>query len=195
MKINCKDMACPQPVLELKKALEGLAEDGIIEVEVNSVSSIENCKRFASSKGCEVKSEVKGDGTVILTIVKGFGCAVTDETRGGFINKTFFVKSDGIGNGELGKKLLHGFLKTTLEADILPANIVFVNEGVLVTTQDENSETIETLKELSQRGVKVYSCGLCLGFLGIDANMLKVGEIGNAFDTVNMLLGSEVVSL
>ena len=52
MNLDCKDLDCPKPVLELKKALEALPADGIIDLELNSVSSVENCRRFALSQGC-----------------------------------------------------------------------------------------------------------------------------------------------
>ena len=47
MRINCYDLPCPEPVLRVKKAIEGLPEDAILEVELNTVSSIANVQRFA----------------------------------------------------------------------------------------------------------------------------------------------------
>jgi peroxiredoxin family protein len=90
---------------------------------------------------------------------------------------------------------MKGFLKTTLEFKKLPKNIVFVNKGVFLTTKDENKEIIEILKEFEKRGVKIYSCGLCMNHYNIAPEELKVGEIGNAYDTMDMLLHTEVVSL
>lgn len=196
MKINCKDLACPQPVLELKKALEALPSDGIIDLELNSVSSVENCRRYALSQGCTEESTPLSDGITLMKIVKGFGCdVVPEDTNNTLLNRTLFIKTDRIGNGELGKKLIHGFLKTTLEFDTLPKYIIFVNEGVLLTTQQENSEVIGSLRTLASRGVTIYSCGLCLETLGINPASLQVGEIGNAYDTMRILLSTEVVSL
>ena len=196
MNLDCKDLDCPKPVLELKKALESLPQDGIIDLELNTVSSIENCRRFALSQECTTSEEKRSDGVTMMRIVKGFGCDVSieksDET---LLNRTIFIKTDRIGNGELGKKLMNGFLKTTLEFESLPRYIIFVNEGVLLTTQQENSEIIETLQALASRGVTVYSCGLCLNALGIDPASLQVGEIGNAYDTMRILLSTDVVSL
>jgi len=196
MKLNCKDLDCPKPVLELKKALEALPSDGIIDLELNSVSSVENCRRFALSQGCTEESTLLSDGTTLMKIVKGFGCdVVPKEKNEALLNRTLFIKTDRIGNGELGKKLIHGFLKTTLEFDALPRYIIFVNEGVLLTTQQENSEIIASLHTLASRGVTIYSCGLCLETLGIDPASLQVGEIGNAYDTMRILLSTDVVSL
>jgi len=195
MKLNCKDLACPQPVLELKKALEVLSEDGIIELELNSISSVENCRRFALSQGCTEEVQLLPEGITLMKIVKGFGCDVVQTNNETLLNRTIFIKTDRIGNGELGKKLMNGFLKTTLEFVALPRYIIFVNEGVLLTTQNENHEIITFLQALSARGVTIYSCGLCLQALQIDPSSLKVGEIGNAYDTMRILLSTDVVAL
>ena len=90
---------------------------------------------------------------------------------------------------------MKGFIKNLLEVEKLPRNIIFVNKGVFLTTKDANSDVIDVLKGLTVKGVNVYSCGLCLEYYGIPFEHLKVGEIGNAYDTVNMLLSSDVISL
>ena len=196
MNLNCKDLDCPKPVLELKKALESLPKDGIIDLELNSISSVENCRRFALSQGCTTSEEKRPDGTTVMKIVKGFGCDVSEQkSEESLLNRTIFVKTDRIGNGELGKKLMHGFLKTTLEFEALPRYIIFVNEGVLLTTQQENSHIIEVLQALVSRGVTLYTCGLCLNDFGIDPASVQAGEIGNAYDTMRILLSTDVVSL
>lgn len=196
MHLDCKDLDCPKPVLELKKALEALSDDGIIDIELNSISSIENCKRFALSQGYTATQEQRSDGVTVMKIVKGFGCDVVVETnKETLLNRTLFIKTDHIGNGDLGKKLMNGFLKTTLEFESLPRYIIFVNEGVLLTTQQENAPIIESLEALYARGVTIYTCGLCLGDFGIDPASVQVGEIGNAYDTMRILLSTDVVSL
>ena len=194
MRIDCCGLACPEPVLRTKKALEELENDSILEVEVDSLSSVENVKRFASKNGYENRSEELKDGKTLITIIKGYECSIAPKEKKNFLNKTVFIKSDKVGNGELGTTLMKGFIKTMLEFEELPKNIIFVNEGVFLTTKDENSDVIENLKELSKRGVNIYSCGLCLNHFNIPASSLKVGEIGNAYDTVDMLLNSEVVN-
>jgi len=195
MKINCCDLACPQPVLDTKKALEELEDDSFLEVVANSVSSVQNIKRFASKKGYESHTQELEDGKTLITIIKGYECAIIPSKEEKFLNKTVFIKTDKIGKGELGTTLMKGFLKTMLEFKALPKNLVFVNEGVFLTTKDENLDLIENLKELENRGVNIYSCGLCLNYYKIDASELKVGEIGNAYDSVDMLLNTDTVSL
>jgi selenium metabolism protein YedF len=192
-KIDCRNLACPEPVLRTKKALEEM-DEGILEVLVNSISSVQNVKRYATNQGLEAKVEDLGNGESVITIIKGYECAIASEDNE-FLEKTIFIKDDKVGEGELGKILMKGFLKTTLEFKKLPKNIVFVNKGVFLTTKDENKEIIEILKEFEKRGVKIYSCGLCMNHYNIAPEELKVGEIGNAYDTMDMLLHTEVVSL
>ncbi len=196
MRLDCKDLACPEPVLRTKKALEELGDNAVLELELNSVSSIENCRRFATGQGCEVREETQGDMT-LMTIIKGYPCDIVPESapKNAALAKTFFVKHDRIGNGDLGRQLMGGFLKTALELDDLPRQIIFVNEGVLLTTREENADIIETLKALEARGVAIFSCGLCLNHFNIPAESLKVGQIGNAYDTLKAFMETDVVSL
>ncbi len=199
MIINCCDLACPEPVLRTKKALEELPEDSILEVVVNSISSIANIERFTKNQGYECRLEDRDNGETLLTIIKGFACEVVDSSKSkkeSFLNRTLFIKDDKVGEGELGVILIKGFLKSTLEFDPLPKNIIFVNRGVFLTSNREKySEIIDILKELEGRGVKIYSCGLCMNHYSISTDSLEVGEIGNAYDTMDMLLHTDVTTL
>lgn len=108
-------------------------------------------------------------------------------------NKTLFLKSDKIGDGELGSILIKGFLNAISEQTEKPKSIVCVNSAVLLTTS-EDEEIISILKKIEDKGVDIYSCGTCLDFYDIRDN-LKVGIAGNAMDTAKMLLTENIVSL
>ncbi len=191
MKIDCCGLACPEPVLHTKKALENLPNDSILEVLVNSVASKENVLRFAQNAGYECRFEEREEGKTIIAIIKGFTCNVVESAKEElFLDKTLFLKSHTVGEGELGAKLVVGFLKSTLELPKLPKRIVCVNTAVYLTTADESEPVIEILKQLEAKGVEIYSCGVCLEFYGVD-KQLKVGKIGNAYGTVEMLFGGE----
>jgi len=75
MTLDCRDMECPRPVLETKKALDALPENATLVVKVNTLSGRENCKRFALSQHCSFTEERLDDGATRLTIVKGNGYA------------------------------------------------------------------------------------------------------------------------
>ena len=189
MVLDCQDLNCPEPVLQTKKALDALPEDAILEVMVNSVASKENVIRYAKNSGFDVQLDEDGKATKII-ITKGYGCAVTQENDEGFLDKTLFLKDDKVGEGALGGMLMVGFLSQVLEQKKLPKRIICVNRAVLLTTADANSDVINIFKALIEKGVELYSCGICLQQLGVE-NDLKVGVIGNAYSTVEMLLNGE----
>ena len=74
-KLDCRNLACPVPVIKTKEALEGMGE-GILDVELNTYSSIQNVKRFAASRGLFVQEKKLGTHHVILTLVKGYECGI-----------------------------------------------------------------------------------------------------------------------
>jgi len=191
MKIDCRGLACPEPVINTKKSLEILPNDSILEVLVDSTASKENVIRFAKNEGLSVSDEIIEDGSTQITIVKGFACEIVNgEEKSNFLNKVLFLKDDKVGDNELGSMLVVGFLKSVLELPKLPKTIICVNKAVLLTTADENSDVIKTLKELEKKGVEIFSCGVCLDFYKVN-DKLKVGMIGNAYGTVDSLLNSE----
>ena len=49
--VNACGLSCPEPVLKLKQAIDGADE---IELLVDNQASMENCSRFARSKGFRV---------------------------------------------------------------------------------------------------------------------------------------------
>ncbi len=190
MKIDCCDLACPEPVLKTKKALEELSDDSILEVKVNSLSSKENVTRFATNAGYESRMEEFEDGTAMITVIKGFECKIdADVNESKFLDKTIFLKTPRVGDGVLGDNLMVGFLKSILELPKLPKTLICVNEAVKLTTADADSENIKTLKALEKKGVEIFSCGICLEFYDVTSE-LKVGKIGNAYGTVELLVNS-----
>jgi len=108
--------------------------------------------------------------------------------------KTIFLKSDKIGDGELGSMLAKGFLTAIYEQTETPKAIVCVNSAVLLTTANEEDEIVQILKKIESKGVDIYSCGTCLDYYD-KRDDLKVGVAGNAMDTAKMLLTEDIVSL
>jgi selenium metabolism protein YedF len=193
MNIDCKGLVCPEPVLKTKKALEELPNDSVLEVLVDNVASQENVVRFATKQGFTSEVEDLGDNSFKVTIVKGFECSVvSNETtsESNFIDKVLFLKDDKVGDNELGSMLVVGFLKSILELPKLPKTIICVNKAVLLTTAKEDSDIITIFRQLEEKGVEIFSCGVCLDFYEV-ADKLKIGKIGNAYGTVETLFNSE----
>jgi selenium metabolism protein YedF len=102
------------------------------------------------------------------------------------------VASDQLGSGDeaLGQLLIASFINALPEAKPRPSKIMFINRGVMLTT--EGSRVLDTLKQLEKDGVQIFSCGTCLNHYQLKEK-LKVGQITNMYDTVNSLLNAEKV--
>jgi len=63
--VDACGLSCPEPVLKLKRVIDGADE---IELWVDSQACVDNCGRFAVSKGFRVSvSGGKGRYTLVLT--------------------------------------------------------------------------------------------------------------------------------
>jgi len=177
--INCRNLACPAPVITVKKALE---EQTDLRVLLDDGAPRENVSRFARNRGCQVCEEQDGDGWA-LTITKG---EQTPKPAAGGTSgeRVVLITSDRLGDGpeELGRLLMRNFIHTLLETSDLPARMLFLNTGVFLTT--EGSEVLEALEKLAGMGVEILSCGLCLDFFKLK-DKLKAGA------TTNMLMIAE----
>ena len=60
--IDARGLACPEPVLRTRKAIQPLPAGGKLEVLVDTVTSRENVRRTAQSMDCEVEVEETQDG-------------------------------------------------------------------------------------------------------------------------------------
>ena len=65
--VDANGLSCPEPVLRLKKVIDGADE---IDVLVDSQVCVDNCSRFAESKGFSV-SVSGGSGQYTMTLKKG----------------------------------------------------------------------------------------------------------------------------
>jgi selenium metabolism protein YedF len=85
---------------------------------------------------------------------------------------------------------MKAFLKTLPELESLPKSIIFLNDGVFLTTSD--SPEIETIKALETAGCTILVCGTCLDFYNLK-DKLEVGQISNMFEIASLMTGSDKV--
>ena len=183
--IDCRGLACPQPVVTTKKALDQIEEGNLIVI-VNSAVSSNNVERFVLSQGCSVEVEEKG-GEFHLHIRKA---KIAEESKRRGQKVVVYVNSQFLGVGEeaLGTILIRSFFKTLLDSETKLFRMIFINSGVRLTS--EGSEVLETLKSLSEKGVEILSCGTCLDFYGLKEKV-KVGMTSNMYDIVQSLMEAD----
>ena len=193
--LDLRGMECPKPVVETKRSIqEGKFP---IKIVVNGQAPKENIARMLDGISADYQKHTES-GETEFVISNAVFLADTEEiiecSPERKKEKIFLFKGDFIGADEvLGKKLARGFLKTILNLDTKPQAIFFINSGVKLTTSEE-TELNETLKNLENSNIDIYSCGVCLEYFGL-TDSLKVGKIGNALDTMNSLVKYETVSL
>ncbi|TKX34704.1 sulfurtransferase-like selenium metabolism protein YedF [Campylobacter taeniopygiae] len=190
MRIDCKDLDCPKPVVETKKALENLNNGESLEIILNSTISKNNVLKFLNSLNLNPTFKEHQDEIIICVEKKEIDLNQANPNE----YSVLFLKTDKVGCGELGENLFVGFLDTLKNIKNIPDKIICVNESVLVNT-DENHKAHKAMKELENLGVEIISCGACLEFFR-KTKELKIGSIGNAYEIVNELFGkAKIITL
>ena len=188
IKINAKGLACPQPVVLTKDALDDI-EEGIIEVTVDNESASENVARLARNSRCNVEITKEGKNYIVRIKKKKES---QKEEQGKKKTTSVFVSSDTMGKGDdkLGKILIRAFFPTLFEIKPQPDKIIFMNSGVELTV--EGSEVIDSLRMIEEEGMEILVCGTCLDFFNLK-DKIKVGHISNMFEIVDSLINSDKI--
>lgn len=189
--VNATGLACPQPVVLAKDAIE---KNEQVKVIVDNETALENVKRLGAKLGCDVKSEAKAGGVFEILLTRKAGTPVPSEnvtvscnaasaTAGPFVIVCAEDKM-GRGNDELGSVLMRAFLHTICLEKAKPDVVIFYNTGVYLTV--EGSEVLDDLKELASAGVEILVCGTCLNFFEIK-DKLAVGIVSNMYDIASTM--------
>ncbi|MZQ74764.1 MAG: sulfurtransferase-like selenium metabolism protein YedF [Peptoclostridium sp.] len=187
IQVDARGLACPQPVILAKKALEA-SNDPIMAI-VDNETAKENIIKLAKSMNCEYRDYEK-DGLFYIEISKGELPEGSTTEECGAESKlgdtVIFVQADKLGRGddELGALLMRNLIYTLTESEPYPKAVLFVNGGATLTTVNEH--TVENLRILEGAGVKIVTCGTCLDVFGLKEK-LSVGVIGNMYDIVDNL--------
>ncbi len=190
--LDCRGLACPQPVVNTKQALDQL-NGGELMVIVSNASSCNNVERFARSQGCSVYIKEAGED-FYLHIQK---TTRKDEEKATRTDKkakkvVVYINSQLLGDGDqdLGSFLMKAFLKTLLDFETPPSRLILVNSGVQLAA--EGSKVLETLQMLSEKGVEIVSCGTCIDFYELKGKV-KVGRISNMYEIIESMMEADRV--
>ena len=190
--VDAKGLACPEPVILAKKALD--AHDQVT-VLVDNATALENVRRLASVSGCAVDVTEDPAGIFRIDIRKGKAgasttsseCAHTDVAPQASAGPAICVIASsamGCGNDELGEMLMKAFIHTVAELTRLPNVMIFYNTGVKLASLD--SAALDDLRALEEKGVKLLLCGTCVNFFSLSGKT-GVGTISNMYDIAGAL--------
>ena len=176
--IDCRHWLCPKPVVEVRKILLA-SPDSSLCVLVEDAVARENLQRLAATLGWQI-NECRSAGSAALEFTPAASAAAATTSSGTTV-VLVAAATMGSGNDELGRILLRNFLLTLAELEIPPATIYFINDGVKLTVQ--GADTVEILQKLSDLGIDLAACGLCLDFFKL-REKVAVGRITNMLDIV-----------
>lgn len=183
--IDARGLACPQPVIMTKKAIDA-GEDSIVIVD--NEAARDNVCRMAKSQGCETKVEEQG-GCFRIRVTHGMERKIKEDEAPAAGPTVVVFPCDRMGKGDdaLGSILIRAFLHTLGEITPQPAVMIFFNAGVKLTT--DGSDVLEDLRALEKAGVRLLVCGTCLDFFGLKDN-LRAGTISNMYDIAETMLSA-----
>ena len=187
--LDCRGMACPQPVIMAREALE--KKPNAITVLVDNAPASENVRRLMEKTGCS-EVAVEQRESALWAVRASFSCVTCTEAEAviesaGRTGRTLiFLSTDTLGHGseELGAKLMANFLATLPEMGVNLWRIVMVNGGVKLASQP--GRALDALKKLEESGVSLLVCGTCLEYYGL-LDSKQVGETTNMLDIVTSL--------
>lgn len=192
--VDCRGLACPQPVVLVKKLFnEGCKE--ALQIVVDNFPAKENVLTLLAAHKVAVEGIKEEDSLFTITTVGLTGTEgnkTTDSNSGTGV--TYIIDKDSIGTGdvELGKKLLIAFLNTLPDHDKDPATLFFMNSGINFAL--EGAPTLESLLTLEKEGVEVVVCGTCTNHFGV-TDKVAVGRLGNMYDLIDLYNREKVVSI
>ncbi|GAB6182242.1 sulfurtransferase-like selenium metabolism protein YedF [Desulfotomaculum defluvii] len=192
--INNRGLACPQPVINTKRALEEIDQGTVVSIVDNEIA-FENVKRFAENAGYEINTKEK-NGEYYITIIKGEGTGPVEvvSTSCETTSVVYLITSNTFGNGaeDLGETLMISFFNSLLEKNP-PRMIMLVNSGVRLAIQQ--SRVLEQFSKLVAKGTEVIACGTCLDYYKLK-DQLAVGRTTNMLEILeNMTGGDKVITI
>ena len=182
--IDCKGLACPRPVINTKKYFDSI-ENGEAQVIVDNEIAKNNIIKLANSNNIESDVEFENNFFIInLKKLKNIDKKVSEDAL------VILIGKDKLGDGSdtLGTALMKSYIYALSESDKIPTHLLFLNGGVKLTIED--SEVLESLRVLQDKGVEILSCGTCLDFYGIKEK-LAIGEITNMYNIVEVMNSSK----
>lgn len=194
--VNAIGDACPIPVVKTRKAMETIKGSEVVETLVDNEIAVENLKKMAGQMGYQVKDQKLEEGKysvqIMVTEAEKIQADICDCRPTAASDKVVVIRSNVMGEGdpELGKVLIKGFIYALSQQEELPKTILFYNGGAYLTC--EGSASLDDLKELEHRGVKILTCGTCLNFYGL-SEKLKVGEVTNMYEIAETMSKASLI--
>jgi selenium metabolism protein YedF len=194
--VDTRGLACPQPVILAKKALDEAKEVFVI---ADTDEAVENIRRLANKMGCAIDVSRDADGAFRIHLTRsgeappyegtdiGITCGTARQEREAPLVIVLSSDRMGRGNDELGEVLMRSFVHTLLTLEPRPGTIILYNTGARLAGRE--SAVIDDLKELEAAGVALLVCGTCVNYLELKGK-LGAGVVSNMYDIAAAMTGA-----
>ena len=110
------------------------------------------------------------------------------------VNEVVLIGSDMLGSSDekLGRLLMSNFLRLLGQRQELPPYVILWNCGVKLAAV--NSETVDFLKALQDRGVEIISCRTCVEYFGLE-DSIGAGEIDGMVRIQDVITSHQVLTV
>lgn len=198
--IDARGLACPQPVIMAKKAIE---EHVQVTVLVDNTMAVENIRRLALKLACGFSVTEQGASVWEVALVRTgpvveaarepgvqedeLSCAVPAGNGSGTLVVVLSDNHMGRGDDVLGDILIRSFVHTLLQLKPRPDTIICYNSGVKLAVKD--SAVLDDLQELAKAGVDILVCGTCVNYFEL-GDQVAAGHISNMYDIAETMAGA-----
>lgn len=186
--IDTTGQKCPVPIIETRKALRESKTGETFTVITDNKTAFSNISRFlednkiffsvTEEKNIWTFSITNETGVTVTTQAEDYCEIYQPVIPAGDYAVVISSEVMGQGDDELGRRLMKSFFIALSCLDVMPSSIMFYNAGVKLTV--DNSEVIEFLRELENKGVPIYICGTCVDYYKIEERV-KIGRISDMF--------------
>lgn len=197
--VDTRGLTCPAPLIKTRQGLNEAAPDETVQIIIDNKTSLGNVRRYLSDN--KLSFTVKEEGELaIVTVSRGNKPELSSDEKeycttevatepvasSGIRNTVVAITSEkmGIGDDELGTKLMVSFFRTIVMLEPAPVSVVFYNSGVKLALDD--SPVLEHIRELTEKGTAIYLCSTCINHFGI-RDRLPVGNFSDMYQILNIL--------
>lgn len=187
--IDVRGKLCPEPLIITKRAIKTAGEETQFVVLLDNEVATCNLEQLLREMKINFTTKREGESASILFTLDGSEitsvkaedyCTVPEGVAAPTSSYVVVLSSDSMGaNEELGRILVRGFINSLAEQDRLPKTIVLYNSGVLVAKN--GADTTASLKSMSEQGVDIILCGVCVDFFAMKEE-IGVGRISNMME-------------
>ena len=193
--VDTRGLTCPAPLIKTRQGLNEAAPDETVQIIIDNRTSLGNVRRYLSDN--KLSFTVKEEGEIaVVTVTRGEKpelspnetqyCETAAPASGGRRNTVVAITSErmGMGDDELGTRLMISFFRTLVMLEPAPTSVVFYNAGVKMALDD--SPVLGHIKELTEKGTGIYLCTTCINHFGIK-DRLPVGSFSDMYQILNIL--------